>query len=195
MDQETSHQISRLLSEMAAGDQNAASRLMPLVYPELKRLANRYMRRERTGHTLQPTALVHEAYIKIVGQPADIAWNGRTHFFAVAAQAMRRILIDHARTKQAEKRGGKQVPLSLEDGLAVSHQTPEDLIALDQALTRLEKIDPSLSRIVELRYFGGLTDAGVAEVLDVSERTVKRRWSSARLWLHRELSRRGPAAH
>ena len=189
MERETPHEITLLLSQMAVGDRDAANRLMLLVVPELKKLAARYMRQERAGHTLQPTALVNEAYLKLVGMPPQAAWAGRAHFFAVASQVMRRILISHARARNAGKRGGLQFPVPLEDGIAVSYQRSEDLIALDDALTRLASMDPVRGRIVELRYFGGLAEEEIAELLGVSSRTVRRQWAGARLWLHRELAR------
>lgn len=178
--------ISRLIRELRNGDANAAATLMPLLYDELHRLAVYYMRNERAGHTLQPTALVNEAYIRLIDQ-RESDWQNRAHFIAVAAQAMRRVLIDHARSKQRVKRGGLQVKVALEDVALAAGDQPQDLVALDAALERLAKVDARQSRIVELRYFGGLTVEQTAEVLGISAPTVKRDWAVARAWLHREL--------
>lgn len=167
---------------------------MPLVYEELRRLASSYLRRERDDHTLQGTALVHEAYIRLVGRDAPHLQN-RAHFFGVAAHLMRQILVDHARNHQAAKRGGThQYKLTLESALDLPQELETvDLIALDSALERLSKLDPQQSRVVELRFFAGLTIEDTAEVLDISPATVKRYWTTARAWLHRELAGGNPA--
>lgn len=180
-------QITSLLAELHSGNQQAASQLVSLVYPELRKLAHRYMERERPDHTLQATALVHEAYVRMFGSE-PIAWQDRAHFFAVAAQQMRRILVDHARQLAAEKRGGAQVRVPLTDLDALPQRRDESLTALDEALTRLEALDSRASRVVELRFFGGLTDKETAEVLGVSVSTVRRDWEFARAWLFDQLS-------
>ncbi len=159
---------------------------MPLLYNELHRLAMHYMRNERPGHTLQATALVNEAYLKLIDQ-REANWESRSHFIAVAAQVMRNVLIDHARGRQRVKRGGLQQKVPLEDVVLISEEQSDDLIALDTAMRRLSEIDERQSRIVELRYFGGLTVEQTAEVLGISPKTVKRDWAVARAWLHREL--------
>ena len=178
--------VTALLLEVANGNQAAQEKLVPLVYDQLKRLARRYMRRERAGHTLQTTALVHEAYLKLVGQHSP-HWQGRDQFFGIAAQLMRRILIDHARRHLREKRGGTQVILPLEEGLAFTPEHSEDLLKLDEALDRLSKLDPRQSRIVELRFFGGLSVEETSRFLNVSPITVKRDWAVAKVWLYGEL--------
>jgi RNA polymerase sigma-70 factor (ECF subfamily) len=185
-----SHQadVTALLSQLTQGDQAAAERLMPLVYDELKRLARSYMRLERRDHTLQTTALVHEAYLKLVRQRAT-NWQGRSHFYGIAAQLMRRILIDHARGHLREKRGGAQVILPLNEALAFSPEHSEDLLRLDEALNRLSKLDARQGHVVELRFFGGLSVEETAEYLYVSPKTVKRDWAVAKAWLHGELRR------
>jgi len=182
--------VSVLLAEMASGNHAAAEKLVPLVYEELKRLARRHMRRERPDHTLQTTALVHEAYLKLARQKA-VSWQGRSHFLAVASQVMRRILIDHARGQLREKRGGPQVTVSLDDAVVVvSLERSEDLLKLDEALNRLSKLDARQSRIVELRFFGGLSVEETSEVLGLSPKTIKRDWAVAKAWLHAELRNR-----
>ena len=178
--------VTALLLEVANGNQAAQEKLVPLVYDQLKRLARRYMRRERTGHTLQTTALVHEAYLKLVGQHSP-HWQCRDQFYGTAAQLMRRILIDHARHHLREKRGGTQVILPLEEALAFTPEHSEDLLNLDEALDRLAKLDPRQSRIVELRFFGGLSVEETSRFLNVSPITVKRDWAVARVWLYGEL--------
>lgn len=181
--------ITRLLQEWSDGDQTALTKLMPLVYDELRRLAHRYMSQERSDHTLQTTALVHEAYLRLVGQ-TDVRWQNRAHFFAVSAQLMRRILVDHARTQHAAKRGGAEViKLSLDEAAHVPDECAAELIALDEALTKLADVDRQKSRIVELRFFGGLTLDEVAEMLNVSAPTVTRQWRVARAWLYREMDK------
>lgn len=178
--------VTALLIEVANGNQAAQEKLVPLVYDELKRLARRYMRRERAGHTLQTTALVHEAYLKLVGQHST-HWQGRDQFYGIAAQLMRRILIDHARRHAREKRGGTQVIVPLEEALAFTPEHSEDLLKLDEALDRLSKLDPRQSRIVELRFFGGLSVEETSRFLNVSPITVKRDWAVAKVWLYGEL--------
>jgi len=180
-------EVTNLLIELKNGNREAESRLMPLVYHELRRLASRYMRGERPGHTLQATALVHEAYLRLVGHE-DVDWQNRAHFFGVAANLMRRILVDHARAKQAKKRGGGDQKVSLDVAVLVRPEAPEQFLALDEALERLAKRDPRQARIVELRYFGGLSEEEAAEILEVSVRTVKRDWSVARAWLYQQLN-------
>jgi len=180
------HDVTRLLKEWANGAQPALEALTPLVYAELRRLAAGYLRREAPGHTLQPTALVHEAFLRLVGNAPDC--QNRSHFYGVAAHLMRQILVDHARTRQAVKRGGHFVHVSLEDNLVISQDQEPSLVALDEALARLAAVDPRKARVVELRFFGGLSAAESAEALNVSEVTVKRDWQFAKTWLLRELS-------
>jgi RNA polymerase sigma-70 factor, ECF subfamily len=180
--------VTDLLLELTQGNQNAAEKLIPLVYDELKRLARGYMRRERPGHTLQTTALVHEAYIKLVRQER-VRWEGRAHFFGIAAKLMRRILVDHARRHLRQKHGGATVTIQVDEGLAFSPEQSADLVGLDEALRRLAKLDARQSRIVELRFFAGLTVEETAEFLGISQKTVKRDWSVAKAWLHSELRR------
>jgi RNA polymerase sigma factor (TIGR02999 family) len=180
-------EVTRLLIAWSNGDQAALDSLFPLVYDELRRLASGYMRRERPDHTLQTTALVHEAYLRLVGQP-DLSLKNRTHFFAIAARVMRRILIDHARTQQYAKRGGGALRLSLDEAALLSDERAAELVALDEALSELAKIDERQSRIVELRFFGGLTLAETAEVLKISSDTVTRDWNLAKAWLYRQVN-------
>jgi RNA polymerase sigma-70 factor, ECF subfamily len=177
--------VTRLLRASSEGDQAAASQLVPLVYDELRRLAGSYMRSERPDHTLQPTALVHEAYLRLVGQESK--WKGRTHFLGVAAQQMRRILVDHARKHSAGKRAGGEFRVSFEDALAVAAEKPAQLVSVNEALDRLAAEYPRQARVVELRFFGGYTEDDVAEILTVSPETVKRDWRFARTWLGREV--------
>lgn len=178
--------VTVLLAELAEGRQEAAEKLIPLVYEELKRLARSYMRRERPDHTLQTTALVHEAYLKLVRQQ-DVHWEGRSHFFGIAAQLMRRVLVDHARGHCREKRGAGQNPTSLEDVVVFSPERSSELLSLDESLRRLTKLDPRQGRIVELRFFGGLTVEETAHVMGLSPKTIKREWSMAKAWLHGDL--------
>jgi RNA polymerase sigma factor (TIGR02999 family) len=178
--------VTQLLDEWSRGDRRALDRLLPLVYAELRRIAPRRLRRERDGHTLQPTALVHEAYLRLVEQ-RSVDWRSRAHFYGVAAQMMRRVLVDHARRQAAKKRGdpGQRVPL---DDIAETAAAPQiPVLALDDALSRLEQLDRGLARIVELRAFGGLTIDEAAHVLNVSPSTAKREWRTAKAWLAREL--------
>ena len=182
--------VTRLLRSASQGDEAAAASLFSLVYDELRKLAGSALRSERADHTLQPTALVHEAYLRLAEQPAD-RWNDRGHFFAVAARAMRRILVDHARSRNAHKRGSGVQILAL-DGIEVAAGAPEpelDLVLLDTALEKLARLDPRQARIVELRFFGGLSVEETAVIVDASPRTVKRDWQAARAWLRREISR------
>ena len=181
------NEVTQILRDWQSGDKSAAERLFPLVYDELKRQARKYLRRERVNHTLQPTALVHEAYLRLIDQTGLTA-ETRTHFFAVAARLMRQILVDHARTRNAEKRGGAAERFSIEDIEILPDQSAADLLELDEALQRLEAIDERKCRVVDLRFFGGLSENEIAEVLGVSEKTVRRDWHFAKLWLFRELS-------
>ncbi len=185
-----SDNVTRLLLEWGDGNQQALEALVPLIYKELRNLAHNFLYRERPGHTLQTTALVHEAYLKLIDQN-DARWQNRAHFFAIAAQAMRRILIDSARKHAAAKRGGPQEELSLDEVADIALEPDGNLLKLDEALNQLAKIDPRQSRIVELRYFGGLTIEETAEVISVSPATVKREWMMARAWLHQEISESG----
>jgi len=182
-----SAKVTRLLLEWGEGNQQALEALVPLIYKELRNLAHNFLYRERPGHTLQTTALVHEAYLKLIDQN-DARWQNRAHFFAIAAQAMRRILIDSARKHAAAKRGGPQEKLSLDEVADIALEPDINLLKLDEALHELAKIDPRQSRIVELRYFGGLTIEETAEVISVSPATVKREWMMARAWLHQEIT-------
>ena len=184
----SAHEITRLLQAWSEGEQSALDRLIPLVYQELHRLAHRYMARERSGHTLQTTALLNEAYLRLVDS-AKPNWQSRTHFFAVSAQVMRRILVDWARSRQALKRGGQERPLELEEALVVGDAPRTDLVGLDGALKALAALDPRKSAVVELRFFGGLSVEETAEVLKVSSETVLRDWKFAKSWLRRELSK------
>ena len=181
-----SQNITHLLKEWSDGDERALDKLTPLVYEELRRQASRYLRRERRGHTLQTTALINEAYLRLI-DARDVHWQGRAHFFAIAANLMRRVLVDHARRRDAEKRGGSGLRLTLDEGLAVAKETDVDLLAIDEALDRLAKIDAQQARVVELRFFSGLTVDETAAALGVSPKTVKRDWSVARAWLRREI--------
>jgi len=178
--------VTSLLKKLADGNQEAARELVPLVYRELHRLAASHLRRERRDHTLQATALVHEAYIKLIAQ-GNADWQNRAHFFAVASNLMRRILVDYARRQLRAKRGGRQTKLSLDEVVLLSPECPDKMLALDECLTKLEKLDARQSRIVELRYFGGLTVDEAAEVLGVSPTTIRREWTSAKAYLYGEL--------
>jgi RNA polymerase sigma factor (TIGR02999 family) len=190
---ETQHEITRLLADWSNGDRQALEKLTPLVYDELRRLAGRYLRQERPGHTLQSTALVHEAYMKLVGQN-NVRWQNRAHFFGIAAQMIRRILVDYARARRAEKRGSGAAALSLDEAIALPGGKDLDLVALDDALEGLAKIDERQSRLVELRFFTGLTIEETAEVLQMSVATAKRDWVSAKAWLSREIRRQSAHA-
>ena len=179
--------ITELLVGYGRGDKEALDQLMPIVYDELRRQAARYLRREQAGNTLQTTALIHEAYVRLVDQ-LNVQWQNRAHFFGIAAQLMRRILVDHARAKKRVKRGGSDVRVSLGDATVAVKGQDLDVVALDEALGRLAEIDEQQSRVVELRFFSGLTVEETAEVMGISKATVKRDWSMAKAWLHRELS-------
>ena len=180
-------ELTQLLLDWSKGNQTALDKLTPLIYRELRRLARQYLARERVGHTLQTTDLVHEAYLRLVDQ-RRVRWQNRSHFFAVAAQLMRRILVDHARRHKRVKRGGGATVVSLDDVAVVSRQSDVDLLALDEALNKLAEIDQRKARIVELRFFGGLEVKETAAYLKISEITVMREWKLAKAWLHRELS-------
>jgi RNA polymerase sigma factor (TIGR02999 family) len=181
-------QITQLLQGWRDGDQRALDALLPLVYKELRRLAHFHLRKERPDHTLQSAALVHEAYLRLVGG-APLLWEGRTHFFAIASQLMRQILVDYARRRGAGKRGGSVCVLSLEDASEKARGKEMDIVALDDALRALAEIDPRQSRIVEMRFFGGLTLEEISTALEIGPATVQRDWTAARAWLHREISR------
>jgi len=182
MSTSSSKNVSELLVAWSDGDQAALDRLTPLVYNELHRLARRYMRREHQGHTLQTSALVNEAYLRLVHQ-RDVRWQNRSHFFGIAAQLMRRILVDHARSHGRAKRGGDAHKLSLDATVIVSKERDVDLVTIDEALSKLAKLDPQKSRIVELKFFGGLSTEEIAECLHVSSRTIEREWRKAKAWL------------
>jgi RNA polymerase sigma factor (TIGR02999 family) len=180
-------EVTRLLAAMNDGDRSAFDELLPIIYDELRRMASYYMRGQPADHTLQTTALIHEAYLKLAAQP-DKQWQNRTHFFAVAAQAMRHVLVDYARSKGAVKHGGQVQKVELEEAAFVSAGRAAEVVALDEALTALAGVDPRKSQVVELRYFGGLSVEETAEALQVSPETIKRDWRLAKLWLMRELS-------
>jgi RNA polymerase sigma factor (TIGR02999 family) len=183
----SSHEVTQLLLDWSNGSNGALDKLMPLVDQELHRLAHHYMRRESPGHTLQTTALVNEAYLRLIDQK-HVHWKNRAHFFALSAQLMRRILVDHARKRQYEKRGGGAPKISFDEAMVVSRQRRGDLIALDDALDKLAAVDPRKSKIVELRFFGGLSVDETAEALQISAVTVMREWSMAKAWLYNSLS-------
>lgn len=186
---EKSQEISRILQQWSDGGKEASDKLMPLVYDELRRQASRYMRRERIGHTLQTTALIHEAYLKLIDQ-RDVNWQNRAHFFGVAAQAMKRILVDYAKSRHREKRGGEAENMPLDEArFVISDGKSVDLIELDEALTRFAEFDPQQAKIVELKYFAGMKIEEIAEALRLSPATVKREWNSAKAWLHSEISK------
>jgi RNA polymerase sigma-70 factor (ECF subfamily) len=187
MESERNSQVTQMLLSLEQGDGSAAKLLFPVVYDDLRALASRYLNDERKGHTLQPTALVHEAYMRLVDQ-TRVDWQGRTHFFAVGAQAMRRILVDHARKRKAARRGGGLQRITLDEQMAVEWQREQDILDLDDALIRLAQLDPQQAQMVELRFFSGLKVNEVAEVLGMSKRSVEREWTMARAWLRRELS-------
>ncbi len=180
-------EITRLLSEIRNGNEQAANELVPLVYDQLRRTARFLLKNERSGHTLQPTALVNEALMRLIGT-TDLEWESRAHFFAVSATVMRRILIDSARAHRAEKRGGELVQVSLDSNLAYEWRQADSLLSLDEALDRLNALDPRLCRVVEMRFFAGMTETETAEVLNVSVRTVKRDWQFAKNWLYHEMT-------
>ena len=185
------NQVTDLLLRWREGDRQALDALMPLVYVELRRLAGHYLRQERPGHTLQSTALVHEAFVRLVGtNPPE--WQSRAHFYGVTARLMRQVLVDHARTHRAEKRGGDSLKLTLDEGLVGAGKQDLDILALDGALNQLAQISPQQSQIVELRFFSGLSIEETSEVLGISPATVKRHWTVARAWLFREMNRNEP---
>jgi RNA polymerase sigma factor (TIGR02999 family) len=180
-----SHEVTRLLAQWTDGEPKALDALLPLVYNELRKLAGGYLHRERPEHTLQSTALVHEVYLRLVDQ--DVSWQNRAHFFSIAAQMMRRVLVDHARSRNTAKRGEGVCKVTLDDEIVGSGQRDIDVVALDDALTGLARLDPQQSRIVELRFFAGLSVEETSEVLKISPATVKRDWAMAKAWLHREM--------
>ena len=184
------HDVTQLLLAWSAGDENALNELIPLVYEELRRLAKSHMRRERPGHTLQTTALVNEAYLRLV-DARSVRWQSRAHFFAIAARLMRQILVDFARSRGSAKHGKGLEAETLEEALVVTPQQSTNLVALDDALKSLARVDARKSQVVEMRFFGGLTEEETAEVLKVSEKTVRRDWNLAKVWLMRELSGSG----
>src|SRR5437870_3901867 len=179
--------VTELLLDWQHGDRTALEKLTPLIYDELRRIAHRYVQREGNGHTLETTALVNEAYVRLAGQE-KVAWQDRAHFFAVTAQVMRHILIDHARRRRATKYGGGAQQVALEEASMMSEQRAAELVALDEALGELAKLDPRKSQVVELRYFGGLSLAETADVLDVSVMTVRRDWRAAKAWLYKAVA-------
>ncbi len=181
-------EVTQLLVAWSDGDRAALEKLMPLVYDELRRLARRYMNREPAGHTLQTTALVNEAYLRLIEQK-EVKWQNRAHFFAISAQLMRRILVSMARARQADKRGGEARQVSLDEAMVFSEERAAELVALDDAMNELAALDPRRSRVVELRYFGGLSVEETAEVLKVSPDTVMREWKRAKAWLYAELNK------
>lgn len=183
------HEVTELLRQWRSGDKEALDKLTPLVYDQLHRLAHRYISRERPGHTLQTTALVNEAYLRLVEQK-DVDWESRAHFFAVSAQVMRHILVDYARQHASAKRGGEFQRLGIDEQAIVSRERAAELVALDEAMRALHEIHPRRSKVVELRYFGGLNNKEAAEALKVSETTIERDWRFARAWLYRELQAR-----
>ena len=189
MSQTSTHEVTQLLIEWSSGDRAALDKLMPLIHQELRRMAHRYMSRERPGHTLQTTALVNEAYLRLINRK-DVHWQNRIHFFAIAAELMRTILVDHARSHAYAKRGGGTRKISLDEAVMVSQERAAEVVALDDVLKELTKIDPQQSRVVELRFFGGLTIEETAEVLGLSPATIKREWSTAKAWLYNELAKR-----
>ncbi len=186
MDVPGPHEITRILKQVSAGQADAAGRLMEVVYPELRRLAASYFKDETKGHTLQPTALVHEAYIKLVDQ-RDVEWEGRSHFFAVGALAMRRVLVDYARQSRRHKRGGQWKQIELEDDVLLSRHNLDDILAVEEAVRKLAGLDERQAKIVEMRFFGGLSVDDVATATGLSKRTVEAEWTMAKAWLRRHL--------
>ena len=180
--------VTTLLKDLSGGKQQTMAALVPLLYSELRRLASHYLKQERVDHTLQATALVHEAYLRLINQ-REAQWENRNQFFGVAAQLMRRILVDYGRARHAAKRGGNAGKVYLEESVIVSKQRTADVVALDEALIKLAEVDPQQARIVELRFFGGLTVEQAADILSISPATVKRNWNVAKAWLARELER------
>jgi RNA polymerase sigma factor (TIGR02999 family) len=190
MDRAASVDVTQLLKAWSQGDEHALARLIPLIYRELRRRAHRCMRGERPGHSLQTSALVNEAYVRLAGS-APVAWENRTHFFAIAARMMRRILVDRARARRSLRRGGPDRQVSLDEEYLVAEEPPRDLVALDDALAALSELDARKGRVVELRFFGGLSVKDTADVLGVSPQTVMRDWALAKVWLVREMKRGG----
>lgn len=180
-------EATQILSSISAGDRSGTDRLMEIVYHDFRHLARKYLADETHSNTLQPTAIVHEAFIKLVDQ-REVDWRGKSHFFAVGATAMRQIIVDHARSRSAHKRGGGRRRITLDDPLTISPRRDEDVLAIDEALAKLSEIDPQRAKIVEFRFFGGMTTEEVAEALGLSKRTVMRQWASTRSWLRRELA-------
>lgn len=193
MSPSNSHEFTALLDEYRAGDRTAGERLVAIVYQELRRLAQYYLRNERPGHTLQATALVHEAYLRLFGSEV-CEWRNRAHFFAVAARQMRRLLVDHARAVNAEKRHGARIIVPLEEVTGKAPERDEDIVAMDEALTRLEQVSSRAGQVVELRFFGGLTETEAAETLGISTATLKRDWDFAKAWLYRQLRETAPSS-
>jgi RNA polymerase sigma factor (TIGR02999 family) len=185
------HQVTALLGRLSSGNAEAADALAPLIYTELRRLAANCMRRERIGHTLQPTALVHEAYLRLIGQ-REVQWKSRAHFYSIAGRIMRRILLDFARKRLSSKRGGAGRKVTLDEGLVIAEDRLDDILLVDEALHRLAEMDQRQSRIVELRFFAGLSVEETALVLEISPITVKRDWNSAKAWLYREITKARP---
>ncbi|MET0752398.1 MAG: sigma-70 family RNA polymerase sigma factor [Pyrinomonadaceae bacterium] len=184
----TQQPITKFLDEIKSGNKDALQELLPLVYDELRRLANSYLRKERSNHTLQPTALVHEAYLRLIGQN-EIEWQNRAHFFGVAARLMREILIEYARARNRQKRGGEvKTQIALDEAVSFNNQNQLDIIAVDDALSKLENLDERQGRIVEMKFFGGFTIEEIAEVLSISPATVKREWGTAKLLLYKMLN-------
>jgi RNA polymerase sigma-70 factor, ECF subfamily len=181
------HEITQLLAEWSSGNQAALDKLYPLVYEELRRMAHRFMRRERKGHTLQTTALINEAYLRLVVQK-NVHWANRSHFFGISAQIMRRILVDHAKRYANEKHGGRRQKVSLDEAALVTKDRARELLLLDEALKSLAKLDPRRSQVVELRHFGGLSNGEIAELLNISANTVTRDWNMARAWIYLQLT-------
>ena len=180
-------EVTQLLADWGKGDKSALEKLLPLVHDELRRIARRQMSHERPGHTLQATALVNEAYLKLAGHEG-FEWRNRAHFYAVCAQVMRHILIDHARAHARDKRGGGAIQVSLDEAIAMTSEQADEYLALDEALCSLESVDPQKGRIVELRYFGGLSVEETADVLDISPRTVRREWRRSKAWLYKMIT-------
>jgi RNA polymerase sigma factor (TIGR02999 family) len=187
-------EVTRILSAIEQGDPHAAEQLLPLVYDELRKLSAQMLAQERPGQTLEPTALVHEAYLRLIGTEPARPWNGRGHFFGAAAEAMRRILVEAARRKGRVRHGGGRQRIDLDPAAAPAPQSEDDLLALDEALTRMAQIDPAAARLVELRYFTGLTMPEAADALSIPLRTAERNWAYARAWLHRAVSGQPPAS-
>lgn len=180
-------EATRILCSISDGDRSGTDRLLEIVYDDFRRLAQSYLQPETLSNTLQPTAIVHEAYLKLIDH-GQVDWRGRSHFFAVGAKAMRQIIVDHARRRSAGKRGGGRQRITLDDRITISARRDEDVLAIDDALEKLNEIDPQRAKIVELRFFGGLTNDEVAEAMELSTRTVSRQWASTRAWLRRELA-------